>query len=1848
MSELNTDQSEKLEAVAEESTSGAAATSSDTGSHDTAGETAGDMTVEELRDWLRTWISETTGVPADSISDDRPMEEMGLSSRDAVALAADIEDRTGVVLTATVAYNHPTIAMLAKRIIEGDPDEGLDDTADTFWQRERSADDDIAIVGLSTRFPKAGHTPESTWDALISGRDGITDLPEDRWTEFKSDPLIAKVIGESNVHGGYLDDVKSFDADFFQMSPREVENVDPQQRLALELTWEALEHAHIPPSDLKGAPVGVFIGTSTNDYQLLASLGIGEGAEETAVYALTGTATSIIANRISYYFDFRGPSIALDTACSSSLVAVHQAVRSLRSGESDVALAGGVNMLITPAATLGFDSIGAQAKDGHIKAFSSDADGMIRAEGGGLVVLKRMADARRDGDKVLAVVAGSAVNSDGRSNGLPAPNPEAQVDVLRSAYADAAIDPRTVDYVEAHGTGTILGDPIEADALGRVVGKGRVPEQPMLLGSVKTNFGHMESAAGAGALAKVILALQHNEIPASKNYAGPNPYIQFEANNLKVIPEVSEWPRYSGHAIAGISGFGFGGTNAHVIVREVLPSDLAPDAPDAGGADSDAGRVGTEALAEEPYRDPAVNQPADPDAALDLDDDEYLTEAERALLAAAARTEEAVVEAAEPDPADGFAPCAVEGSVVPLVVSGFIQSRRKSAAADLLAWLESDEGRATPLADIGRALAHRNHGRTRAVVMARTHEDAITGMRAIAEGKNNPLVLSANAPDAASAVWLLSGFGSQHRKMAKQLYTENPVFAKYVDRVDEHIQNELGYSIVEVFLDDAQTYGIETAQIGIYTIQVALADLLRHHGAEPGVLVPHSMGEASVAYISGGLSLEDATRVICQRSRLMAEGEATLEGDDIRLMALVEYSADDITGVLTDYPDLEICVYAAPTHTVIGGPEAQVDAIVARAESEGKLGRKLQTKGASHTSQMDPLLGELSYELTGIEPQRPTVGFYSSVDRETFYRPGHEPVHTIEYFLKGLRHSVWFAQAIAKSVENGHRTFLELSPNPAVLISVASVTFSAGLHDAELIETLRRKEDESFGVVNALMKLYVHGHPVNVASLFGAGDFAEVPRTRFERKEFWLQSTKISSNSGAGRIPGAHVALPDGRHAWEVNASAVTDPRELVREAAAQVLSNATVGAAISHDSIPASGTLTTTLSPHPGGASVSVHVKQDKNFRLLFEAVVTGDLDDAAEAGRVDAGVTNAGRVAPELAEGRIEATPKGAEVFADHKVVTEDEVIDDIGNRWSPESGESVEDRLAIIVGESMGYDPVDLPREIPLIELGLDSLMAVRIKNRVEFEFDIPQLQLQAMRQANLIDVAKFVNYAVSHRDELDTLAERVAGGGELDTAALNAYIDEQNAKREAAPADVDGAPAATDSAPTVAESAPTNVESAPADVDGAPAATDSAPAATDSAPADVESAQDAGRVAPEPATERIETTPSPTPAAADLSNQQAVAEAAGSDVPPRDAAERLTFGVYAVVTKKSAGGIFNKLSVLEEDVAQQLTDRLNERTGGDIDVEDILDSETIEEMSNYVREYLDSAADTDGFLRYLRLVDGKKTYDTTAGDPVPALLFHPAGGNTSAYEALLKRLPEDQPVIGFDRVEGTIEERVAQYMPRLREVQPHGPYVLIGWSLGGALAYGAAQELRAAGEDVRFVGLIDVVRPSEPVVENDDTKRARLERWKDFAIRNYDLDADVPIPMDRLVEADDEGQFQIIMEMMSMSGTKIPGGIIEHQRTSFLDNRALTNIEPAIYDGKVILYRADKMHDGAIELEPQWASIDEDGRWGEVVDDLEIIHIGGDHLSIVDEPYIAKIGADLTKRLGELQAQAKAAR
>lgn len=1655
-------------------------------------EGGGDLTVAELRQWLRKWVADATGQSVDLISDDRPMEEFGLSSRDAVALSGEIEELVGVTLTATVVYQHPTIASLAKIIIEGEPEEPEGAVDDAFYTRglQPGESHDIAIVGVSTRFPGAGTTPEDMWAMLDEGRDGIRDLPEGRWEEFTSDPAIKAAVDATVTKGGYLDDVKTFDAEFFAMSPNEVVNVDPQQRLALELTWEALEHARIPASSIKGSQVGVFIGSSSNDYQLLAVSDINAHP-----YALTGTSTAIVANRVSYFYDFRGPSIAVDTACSSSLVAVHQAVRSLRTGESDLAVAGGVNMLLAPPITVGFGQTGVLAPDGKIKAFSSDANGMIRSEGGGLVVLKRLEDAERDGDNILAVVAGSAVNQDGRSNGLLAPSPDAQADALRFAYRDAGIAPSGVDYIEAHGTGTILGDPIEADALGRVVGRGRDADKPALLGSAKTNFGHLESAAGAAGLIKVVLAMQQNRLPASLNYVGPNPYIDFDKAHLQVISEGAEWPRYTGKAVAGISGFGFGGTNAHVVLKEYVAGE------ESEGFDADA--VDPEAVLVEGVSPVSEVETTDP-----------VAEAEEILAGS---------EAVE---------------TVVLAVSAALPSRRKRAASDLADWLETEAGSTTPLADVGRALAKRNHGRSRAVVLASTRAEAITGLRAIAAGKPGHGVFSADSPASNGAVWVFSGFGSQHRKMASTLYNTNKIFAAALDEVDELLIDEAGYSIKEIILDDSQTYEFENSQVGIFVIQIALAATLRAHGAEASAVIGHSMGEVAAAYVAGGLNLEDAVRIIYARSRLLAEGQDGLGAASQGAMALVEYTADEVTALTDQFPDVEPCVYAAPTHTTVGGPRAQVEELVKVAEAAGKMARLLDVKGAGHTAAVDPLLGELAAELAGIEPGKLTAGVYSSVDLEAHYRVGHDPIHGVEYWTKGMRHPVNFTQAVNVAVGDGHTTYLELAPNPVALMSIAATAWAAGVADSTLIPTLKRKEDESETFLAALAQLYVHGHALDLTTLFDDGDYASIPRTAYLRKEFWL-SSRVSS-SGNTRVPGARVALPDGRYVWEVQSSAVDSLDALVDAAAAQVFSGVTLGASVTHAVVPAAGTVVTTLTSHLGGASVQVHSHQGSTFTLLHEAVVTS------------------GEALPEPVVAVQEKASASVQELP--------EVVETFGDRWDPEGNQKLEDRLAIIVAESMGYAPEDLPPEIPLIELGLDSLSAVRIKNRVEYEFDIPTVQLQAVRDANLLEVEKYLRYALENREEVQAMADQQAA---------------EKAAEQSAPA----------------------VEAAPVE-----AAVVETPVA---APQDSASAQNSS---------------------VDLSGKEAFAKAAGSDVPPRDAAERLTFATWAVVTKESAKGIFNTLPILDDETAEKLAARLTERAGGEVTFDDVLDSETIEQLAEKVRPHLEDGEIT-GLVRNLRV----RPEGSTA---TPVFVFHPAGGSTVAYEPLLRKLPAGTPMYGLERVEGPIDVRAAEYVPLIRDIQPEGPYVFVGWSLGGVLAYAVARQFEALGIEVAYVGLLDTVMPGEPIPDTKEEVRRRWERYAEFAKKTYGVD--YPIPYDKLVESDDEGQIRTIMDLVKLSGAKIPGGIIEHQRTSWLDNRAIQTAELKEYSGHVTLYMADKYHDDAIALEPAHATRQPHGGWGPFVKDLEIVQIGGDHLAVVDEPYIGRIAAHMTKKLDEIES------
>ncbi|HLS56235.1 MAG TPA: type I polyketide synthase [Zeimonas sp.] len=433
-------------------------------------------------------------------------------------------------------------------------------------ESERSRNVAIAIIGAGCRYPGGAESPEALWELVRDGVDAVDDVPADRWDAdayFDSDPAApGKMITR---RGGFLRQVDRFDPEFFGISPREAATMDPQQRLLLEVSTEALESAGVATDRLAGSATGVFVGITTSDYGQLMRVG---GPASSDVYSATGSALNAAAGRIAYTFGFQGPCVATDTACSSSLVAVHLACQSLRTGECDMALAGGVNVILSPDAMVLFSKWGMMAPDGKCKTFDAAADGFVRAEGCAAIVLKRLPDALEAGDPIIAVIRGSAVNSDGRSSGLTVPNGPAQEAVIRRALASARLEPADIDYVEAHGTGTPLGDPIEVEALGGVMRHGRPADRPMLIGSIKTNLGHTEAASGLAGLIKVVMSLQHEAIPPHLHFRDPNPRIDWSSLPIVVPTVLTPWPRGARVRRAGVSSFGFSGTNAHVVIEE--------------------------------------------------------------------------------------------------------------------------------------------------------------------------------------------------------------------------------------------------------------------------------------------------------------------------------------------------------------------------------------------------------------------------------------------------------------------------------------------------------------------------------------------------------------------------------------------------------------------------------------------------------------------------------------------------------------------------------------------------------------------------------------------------------------------------------------------------------------------------------------------------------------------------------------------------------------------------------------------------------------------------------------------------------------------------------------------------------------------------------------------------------------------------------------------------------------------------------------------------------------------------------------------------------------------------------
>ena len=878
----------------------------------------------------------------------------------------------------------------------------------------------IAVVGMACRFPGGASSPEALWDRLAQGRDLVGEIDEKRWgTEFYYHPN-PQVPGRSYTwSAGVLDDIDRFDAAFFGISPREAAEMDPQQRLLLELTWEALEDGAQVPERLAGSDCAVYIGISSTDY---ANSRIDDPGSGNA-YAMTGGTLSIAANRISYVFDLHGPSMAVDTACSSSLVALHQACLGIWRGDSPTALAGGVNILMSPFNFIGFSKAGMLSPSGRCRAFDAAGDGYVRAEGGALVFLKPFSQARRDGDPIHALILGSAVNSDGRTRGLSMPNADAQEELLGSAYACAGVDPRELAYVEAHGTGTAAGDPQEARAIGRVLARGRNSGDPLPVGSVKTNLGHLESASGMAGLLKAVLVLRHRAIPASLHFRTPNPDIPFEELNIRVVSEYAELPANGAPATLGVNSFGFGGTNAHVVLREHR-------APEARARSSR--RRGT----------------------------------------------------------------------LPL----FLSARSSSALSELATRYRDfllAPGAPSPRETARSAARRRQHHDHRLAVFGRDAVELAGRLEAFAtEGRGDDIVSGQVVGRPARIAFVFSGNGSQWAGMGRLLLGEDPIFRRAVEEVDALMRGLSGFSVIgELKAGPAKSrlHLTEFAQPALFALQVGLLESLGRRGLCPDAVLGHSVGEVAAVLASGAFDLEQAVRVILERSR----AQAPTRGRG-RMAALGLSPARAIDAIRPYEGEVELAAVNSPSSVTLSGPLGALRELGKQCE-EGKAHfRILDLDYAFHSRAMDPIRDGLLAALEGLAPSSTRVPCVSTVSGEVLAGDALGA----RYWWDNVRRPVRFDKALATLAGDGISLFLEVGPHP-VMQGYLNENLRAAGSKGRAFATLRREGGGSVARVwEAIGAAHVHGAPLNFSRLYpGRARPLSLPAYPWQKESFWYRST---------------------------------------------------------------------------------------------------------------------------------------------------------------------------------------------------------------------------------------------------------------------------------------------------------------------------------------------------------------------------------------------------------------------------------------------------------------------------------------------------------------------------------------------------------------------------------------------------------------------------------------------------------------------------------------------------------------------------------------------------------------------
>ncbi|MER7485807.1 beta-ketoacyl synthase N-terminal-like domain-containing protein, partial [Streptomyces sp. NPDC126497] len=933
-----------------------------------------------VRGVVREVWAKVLGVPEPSFGDRDRFAELGGGSLKAMEALAELERALDVTLGPAV-MRHDTVAALTDHLLDAAGQRAPEHRGTPGGTSPRGPE--TAVVGLACRFPGAG-TPEEFWELLTAGRDAVTTVPAGRWG----------TAGEEDGRwGAFLDDPAAFDAGHFGIGAEEARALDPQARIFLELAHEALERAGYAGPRRRGLRIGVFAAVGDSGYrQVLAEASPG-GAPSSGA-ALTGNLPNLVAARVAHCLDLDGPALAVDTACSSGLVALHLARRSLADGECDIAVVGGVNLHLTPAAHRSLEAAQALSPTGRSRAFGAAADGFVPGEGGAALVVRRLAEARRDDDAVLAVVRGTAVNNDGTSLSLMAPNPLRQREVITRAYRDCGVDPASVTYVEAHGTGTAVGDPVELRSLAHAFPP-RPDGRPRLLGSVKTNIGHLLNAAALPSLVKVVLALGHGRLPASLHHTPPSPAV--ERAGFALVPEETEWES-DGPRRAGVNAFGFGGTNAHAVLEE------APPAPE-----RTARRAG-----EGPHL-----------LTLSADSAE-------GLAAWASRLAEHLRDHPEPDEAGV---CAAVGA------ARDERPRRLALVVD---------------GDLRERLAARRGAVTGTV----THRPR--------------------------TVFVLPGQGGLRPGPGRELYATAPVYRATLDEASAAVGEVCGRKLtdwcVEGDVTEDDLAATEVAQPLLVAHGVALARQLTAWGVRPDAVVGHSVGELAAACVGGTLSLREAVTFAAERGRLM--GGSTAPG----AMAAVLGAAEPEVSALVDASggELAVAAYNGPGRLVISGTPEAVGRASRRLTGQGATVRPLRVARAFHSPLMEPVAQALADAARALAPTAPTTPVMSTLTAA--WQPPMTPEHLREHALRPVR----FDRAVARLVEEGYDTFVELGPTRTVPPTAGAFVLPAVEAPGgarQLMETVAR--------------LWVRGVPLDRPSHAGAHPRTPLPPYPYRRRRYW-------------------------------------------------------------------------------------------------------------------------------------------------------------------------------------------------------------------------------------------------------------------------------------------------------------------------------------------------------------------------------------------------------------------------------------------------------------------------------------------------------------------------------------------------------------------------------------------------------------------------------------------------------------------------------------------------------------------------------------------------------------------------